>query len=98
MSTLVALSARQRRITGEPGAGDVGGVAVNEVIFAPGVTRTRAVAVIEPVAFVAVSTYVVVTCGETGDEPLSGTEPSVVIETDVAFSVDQVRVDEAPWR
>jgi hypothetical protein len=96
--TVTAPVVTQASVTGLPGDGEVGGVAVNEVIFGGGttVTFTVAVAVTEPTALVAVNVYVVVAAGETSCVPVSETFPSEVILTVVAFSTTHSRVEVWP--
>src|SRR5690349_11985378 len=91
-------------VTGEPGDGDVAGLATQPVnVRAPGpgpgpvpLTVTTAVDVTDPFLFVAVSVYVVVVVGLTGRVPVACTVPSELIATESAFSTDQLRVEELP--
>jgi hypothetical protein len=76
----------------------VGGVAVNETTVGGGdaaFTVTVAFALAVPPGPVAVKVYVVVAVGDTDTLPLTGSTVPL-IETDVAFVVVQVRVDDWP--
>jgi hypothetical protein len=91
----VALVEDQVRVDDEPDVMEVG-KAESETVGDAAVTVTVALAVMDPVALVAVRVYVVVAVGLTDlDVPVTVPIPWL-IESDVAFETDQLKVDELP--
>jgi hypothetical protein len=75
------------------------GEALNETVGGAAFTVTVALAVVEPLLFLAVIVYEVVAVGDTLSEPLSGTLPMPwLMEAEVAPLDVQVRVEELPTK